>query len=101
MKKIFLIILLSSPLICKAWTFGNNVTITNVILWEDDNHNPLYFKRSDNVMCYVPADQKSIRSLILTVYASGRRADIHCYDNAEAIMGGIESAHKLHRIIAK
>ncbi|MCM0147189.1 hypothetical protein KCN56_01225 [Photobacterium galatheae] len=84
-----------------AWTFGQNVTISSVTLWEGSGVNPLYFKRSDNVWCYVPAEEKNLHSLILTLYASGKTADIHCHDQAENKMGGIESAHKLHRIIAK
>ncbi|PSW80804.1 hypothetical protein [Photobacterium damselae] len=84
-----------------AWTFGSNVTITAVTLWEGSSVNPLYFKRSDNVWCYVPADEKNVHSLILTLYASGKTADIHCHDQAENKMGGIEAAHRLHRIIAK
>ena len=34
-------------------------------------------------------------------YTTGKTADIHCYENPEEKMGGLPSAHKLHRIIAK
>ncbi|ASU24199.1 hypothetical protein CCZ37_17150 [Vibrio qinghaiensis] len=103
MKKNIVLLILSALLSTNtmAWTFGQNVTITAVTLWEGSGINPLYFKRSDNVWCYVSADEKNVHSLILTLYASGKTADIHCYDQAENKMGGIEAAHKMHRIIAK
>ncbi len=84
-----------------AWIAAEDATISAVIMWESAEINPLYFKRSDNVWCYIPAGQKNLHSLVLTLYASGKRADIHCYDLAETKMGGVEAGHKLHRILAK
>ncbi|MGR5361327.1 hypothetical protein ACPV54_10730 [Vibrio mediterranei] len=83
-----------------AWNHGPNVTIKAVTLWEG-HENPLYFQRSDNVWCYVSANEKRVQSLILTLYASEKIADVHCHDQAEIKMGGMPGAHKLHRIIAK
>lgn len=83
-----------------AWSYAGDTKITAVTLWEDSSTNPLYFKRADNVWCYVAATEKNLHSLILTLYASGKSADIHCYDLAETPMG-FEPAHKLHRIVAK
>lgn len=102
-KNIKTMLILISSLISNsalAWSLGENVKISSIMLWENSGANPLYFKRSDNVWCYVPANENSLQSLILTLYASGRKAEIHCHDNAENKMGGVQPAHKLHRIIA-
>jgi hypothetical protein len=82
-------------------TLGSNVTIDRIVLWENSEANPLYFRRSDNVLCYVPAGQSTLQSLILTLYSSGKLSDIHCHAEEEQLMLGIRPAHKLHRIIAK
>ncbi|USH03732.1 hypothetical protein K6Q96_06990 [Grimontia kaedaensis] len=84
-----------------SWTHHPNTRIKVITIWEGSGSNPLYFQREDNVWCYVPAEEIMIHSLILTLYSSGKRADIHCYDRAETKMGGISAAHKIHRIIAK
>ena len=42
-----------------VWTFGNNVSISAVVLWENAEETPSYFQRFDNVWCYVPAGQKN------------------------------------------
>lgn len=84
-----------------AWSYGANVTITSIILWQESEVNPLYFKRSDNVLCYVPAGEPTLQSLILTLYSSGNTADIHCHAEPEELMLGVRAAHKLHRVVAK
>jgi hypothetical protein len=81
--------------------FGANVSIDRIVLWENSEANPLYFRRSDDVLCYVPAGQSTLQSLILTLYSSGKLADIHCRAEEEELMLGMRPAHKLHRIIAK
>ena len=84
-----------------TWNFGANVTIDTITLWaSSEDTNPLYFKRSDGVSCYIPPGETTLQSLILTLYSSGELADIHCHAEAEVRAGGL-SAHKLHRIIAK
>jgi hypothetical protein len=72
-----------------------------MMLWQESEANPLYFKRSDNVWCYVPAGEPTLQSLILTLYSSGNKADIHCRAQPDALMNGVGPAHKLHRVIAK
>ena len=100
--KYCLIILLAilMPAYSYAWNYGGELTITSVTMWENSEVNPLYFKRSDDVWCYVPASEKLLHSLILTLYASGKTAEIHCYDLEESPLT-FYPAHKLHRIIAK
>ena len=82
-----------------GWSFASKTKITAIAIWENSEVNPLYFKRSDKVWCYVSAKDKNLHSLILTLYATGKTADIHCHNKAERRMGGISVAHKLHRII--
>jgi hypothetical protein len=101
MKIIIILLALMSSGYSYAWTGAGNTKVIAVALWESSTTNPLYFKRADNVWCYVPASEKTLHSLILTLYVSGKLADIHCYDLAETQMGGMDPAHKLHRIIAK
>jgi hypothetical protein len=82
-----------------AWMFGDNLTITAVMLWENEETNRLHFKTSAGFWCSVKPNQKQTQSLILTLYATQKPAMIHCYDAPESYGG--ESAHPLHRIIAK
>jgi len=102
MKKVLLALsMLVASGVSHAYTYGQDVKISTVIMWENAETNPLYFKTSSNLWCYVPAGEKNLYSLVLTLYASGKLADIHCYDSAESLMGGVEAGHKLHRILAK
>lgn len=105
MKKVFFLLLFSVLSVnAYAWKYSANVKIVEVLAWEDlDNGGPLHFKLSNNVWCYVPSGKKTLHSLIMAIYVSGRDvAEIHCYDTPDSNSGGsVASAHKLHRIIAK
>lgn len=42
-----------------------------------------------------------LNSLILAVYAAGKKVHVHCHDAADQTAGGsVTAAHRLHRIIA-
>lgn len=87
-----------------AWVVSSNVTVKEITVWEDlDTKGVMHFQLSDGRWCYVPNGQKTIQSIILTLYVSGKTLDqIHCYDNADSNAGGsVPAAHKLHRLIAK
>lgn len=105
MKKIvvlFVALLISN--FSNAWVISTNVTVKEVIVWENlDTGGLMHFNLSDGRWCYVPNGQKSIQTLILSLYISGKTiAEIHCYDNADSNSGGsVAAAHKMHRIIAK
>ncbi len=105
MKKMLLVLaiaFLTNP--SYAWVESNNVTITELMVWENlDNGGPMHFKLSNNKWCYVPSAQKTLHALIMSLYVSGKTISaIHCYDTADSNAGGsVEGAHKLHRIIAK
>lgn len=96
-----LITLLAIPGISHSWVSGSDLRISSIVMWESSEVHPLYFKASNDMWCYVPAGEKNLHSLILTLYASGKASDIHCYDLAEEKMGGVPAGHKLHRIITK
>jgi hypothetical protein len=87
-----------------AWQVSSNVTIVELIAWESlDDGGPLHFKLSNNAWCYVPSGKKTLHSLIMSLYVSGKTvAEIHCHDTADSNAGGsVAAAYKLHRIIAK
>ena len=87
-----------------AWQFASNVTIVEIMAWENlDDGGPLHFKLSNNTWCYVPSAKKTLHSLIMSLYVSGKTiAEIHCHDVADSNAGGsVAGAYKLHRIIAK
>lgn len=103
LKVLVLLSLLSVANTTFAWNSTPDAKIVAVVVWEGaEVTNPLYFQRSDNVWCYIPAGEKTLQSLILTLYASGKTAEIHCYDLADGKMVDLTNpAHKLHRIIAR
>lgn len=80
-----------------GWMFYGDAKILEVVQWQDNS--PVYFKVSPTDHCYVPAAEKGMVALIFSLYASGRRADIHCYTTADTY-GGIPG-YRLHRIIAR
>lgn len=89
-----LIALLSSTAF--AWTpSGEKVTVDLIYEWQDNN--VIIFKTSLGHYCYIPADEKNMYSLVLSLMATGKQASIHCHDSEENY-GGI-LAHRVHRII--
>jgi hypothetical protein len=100
MKKLLMMVFLSCMTATSfAWNYGLNVTITAITLWEGSDVNPMYFKRSDNVWCYIPAGQKLLQANVMSMYLSGKSADIHCHDTPETPMIYDAPAYKLHRLV--
>lgn len=100
--KIFLLALLFIATPSFAWVTADNQSITAIIAWENAETGPMHFQFSNGTWCYIPAGQKTLQSLVLTLYASGKKAEFHCYDDADSSGGGsVPAAHKLHRIIPK
>jgi hypothetical protein len=96
----FLMLLVTSPSF--AWVAGNGLRITTVTSWEGtDNGGVLYFGTSGGFTCWIQASQKTLYSMILTLYATGKPAEIYCYDAVDEIVGGVPGAHKLHRLQAQ
>lgn len=81
-----------------AWLHFPNAQVRDVTQWE--NNNPVFFKTSGSeTHCYVPAAEKNLVALILSLHASQRTASIHCYPDNPISVGGV-TGYRLHRIIA-
>ena len=104
LKKIILLVALplltlSSPSF--AWLTGNNVTINSIIIWQEaEEKSPLYFRTSNNLLCYVPANEKFTQSFIISLHASKTPVSIHCHDLEEQL-ATFAPAHKFHRMITQ
>ncbi len=100
MKKVLLCLLfIAMPSF--GFIYGNDQKIVNIVLWDGAETGPLYFSMSNGNWCYIPAGQKVLQTMVFMLYASGKTAEIHCYDTEETLYGGVPPAHKLHRIYAK
>jgi len=96
MYLIFMGLLITST--CNAWVFTGEVTITEVIQWENEKNIVLVLSNPEKTKCYVPLIEKNLHSLVLSLYMSGKTFNAHCHDVADDV-GGYPS-HKIHRINA-
>ena len=80
-----------------AWTYFDSAKILGIVQWQDNS--PLYFEVAPGTYCFVPASEKNMIALILSLYASGRLANFHCHPTAETY--GDIPAYRLHRIISR
>lgn len=87
-------IVLSTP--SHAWVYSGNVSVVEITQWQGDT--PIYFKLSNGTMCYVTPLEKTMYSLMLSLYATGKKAHIHCHDTADTY-GGIPG-YRIHRVIS-
>lgn len=96
MKKALIFFFLICPALVYAWTpNGEEVTVDKIVQWEGDGQ--IMFLTSLGVWCYVPPQEKNMYSLVLSLYATGNTASIHCHDDVTSV-GGYE-AHRVHRVI--
>lgn len=79
-----------------AWVHRSNVKIKNIIQWQDNA--PVYITLSDNLVCFLPAGEKNLYSMVLSAYVAQKTIDIHCNDSKESY-GGVEG-HRIHRFIS-
>lgn len=95
--RVFILFLSLVSATSHAWVpNGDTVTIDEIIQWEGDQK--IYFKLSNNYICYIPSSEKNTYALILALYMAGKKASVHCHDSEESTSG--IKGHKLHRIIA-
>lgn len=80
----------------QAGVYLDNVSIVEIIQWQDDS--PVYIKSSTGVWCYLPAVEKNLYSLLLSVFATGKKVKMVCNDSLESY-GGVPG-HRIHRVIA-
>lgn len=89
----------ASSLIALAteWKFFQGAQISSIVQWQGSNE--VLLQVAPDTFCHVGPEDKANIALVMTLYSSGRRADIHCFPTV-VNLGGINS-YPLHRIIAR
>lgn len=80
--------------VANAYVGYSNVTIAEFVQWQDAS--PIFFKLSNGAWCYVPAEEKNLYVLLLSMHAQATRAEVHCHDTVDTV-GGL-SARRVHRV---
>lgn len=96
LRIVLAICLLACATSANAWEYFGNAKILGIVQWQDNS--PVYFEVAPGRYCFVPASEKNMIALILSLYSSGRAADIHCHPNAETFAG--IPGYRFHRIIS-
>lgn len=79
-----------------SWKHFGSAKILGIAQWQDGS--PVYFEVAPGTYCYVPASEKNMIALILSLYSSGRPTDFVCHETAETF-GGLPG-YRLHRVIS-
>lgn len=79
------------------WRFFQSVQITSIVQWQGNNE--VLFEVAPNTYCYLGPEDKVNIALVMTLYSTARKADVHCFPTAVKI-GGMD-AYLMHRIIAR
>lgn len=87
---------LSVSVAADAWVHSPNMEIKNIIQW--DSNAPIYFTLSNETVCYIPAVEKNMYSLILSLYTAKKKAEFHCHVGVDSYGG--YNGHRIHRVIA-
>ncbi|KAF1721728.1 hypothetical protein [Pseudoxanthomonas wuyuanensis] len=90
-------LVVSATALADEWKFFQSVQITSMVQWQ--GRNEVLFEVAPNTYCYVGPDENINIALVMTLYSTARKADVHCFPTAVTI-GGID-AYPLHRIIAR
>lgn len=90
-------LVISAVALGQEWKFFSAARISSIVQWQGNN--TVLVEVAPNIYCSVGPEEKANLALVMTLYSSGRRADIHCFPTP-ITMGGI-SAYPLHRIIAR
>ena len=85
------------PINANAWVVSSDATIEKIIQWHDNQQ--VYFNTSTGNMCYIPSNEDKFYSLLLAMWASGKKGEFHCFDATTTTQGIV--GHRLHRIITK
>lgn len=83
--------------VAQEWKFYSGARISSIAQWEGNSG--ILIQVAPDAFCYVKPEDKTNIALVMTLYSTGRKADIHCFPTAMTL-GGI-SAYPLHRIIAR
>ncbi|QGX41521.1 hypothetical protein [Permianibacter aggregans] len=97
--KCFLVVLVwsVSMVVHANWIYSDAAKVTHVMQWEGEG-NPIFFTLSSGKTCYLPSADAKNYALVMTLYTTGRTANVHCYPEVYTFSGA--TAHKLHRIVA-
>lgn len=79
------------------WKFFQSAQITGIVQWQGSN--AVLFEVAPSTYCYVAPEEATNIALVMMLYSTGRKADIHCFPTAVNV-GGI-SAYPMHRIMAR
>lgn len=88
---------ISATAFADEWKFFQGAQISAIVQWEGNSG--VLIRVPSGEHCHVKAEDKTNIALVMTLYGSGRKADIHCHPTPISI-GGI-SAYPLHRIVAR
>lgn len=98
---IFTLLLASNA---NAWVTGK-ATVDEIWAWETGGNgsDKVYFKLVNSsgdgsVVCYISDKEDVLYALVLSLHATRKEADYHCWDKTENTQGIV--GHKLHRIIS-
>lgn len=79
------------------WKFFGSAKVLSIAQWQDSS--PIYIQLAPDTWCYVPATEKNMIALIMSLQATGRSADFHCHATPE-VFGGM-TGYRLHRVITR
>jgi len=81
MKKVIALFLLLVPSVVFSASveMGRNVTINNIVHWQDNSHIMLFL--SNGKICYVHNAEKNSLSIALTMYTTGKSLIVRCHDD--------------------
>ena len=82
-----------------AWQAGT-ASIDQIWTWQTGSNgsDKIYFKLSDGEMCFIEDSESILYSLILSLNATGKTVNYHCWDD-EVTTQGI-AGHKVHRLVS-
>jgi hypothetical protein len=88
---------ISAMALATEWKFYQGAQISSIVQWEGNSG--ILIQVAPDAFCHVKPEDKTNIALVMTLYSSGRKADIHCFPTVVNISG--INAYPLHRIIAR
>lgn len=79
------------------WKFFGSAKVRSIAQWQDSS--PVYIELGSDSWCYVPAAEKNLIALIISLHATGRPADFHCHTTPESFAG--MTGYRIHRVITR
>lgn len=92
-----LMFVVSASALADNWKFFSLTQITSIVQWQGNNE--VLFEVAPDTFCFVGPEDKVNIALVMTLYSTARKADVHCFPTVVKV-GGMD-AYPLHRIIAR